>query len=160
MCMMAPYSIENFQILCNWIGIAFGNAQRFEQLQKGSYFDRAQQLAPAAFEQQCMILRQLSCRLGCSVATVYLSVDLAKQAEPSTWIAIACLISKVADRVLRITDLRFDYQHGGWNYAILLPGTAPENASIVALKFEAELARELSGAGFSASIRHLAESLR
>jgi hypothetical protein len=145
-----PSNVENFQLLCNWIGTAFANAQRFE----------LRQFAPAGFDQQCVILRQLSCRLGFSVATVYLSVDLEKGAEPSTWISIARLVSKVADRVLRVTDMHFDYRHGGWHYAILLPGTAPEKASIVALKFEAELDRELSRAGFAASIHHRAESLR
>jgi|tagenome__1003787_1003787.scaffolds.fasta_scaffold20962965_2 hypothetical protein len=155
-----PSCVQNFGTLCEWIGTAFANAQRFEQLQDNLYFDPVRRLMPAAFfERQRAILSGLAERLGFDVSILFLAVELPQGTETSAYTTIARLVSKVGDATLASTDLRFEYRQGGWGYAILMPGADPEMAEHLAQRFASLLVEELSLAGLAGRPRHLVKAL-
>jgi len=79
-----PLGIQNFRILCDWIGTAFANARRFEESQKATYFDPLRGLLSANFfEQQREIIHKLAQRLKFDVTVIYVRVGNADDTEPA-----------------------------------------------------------------------------
>jgi polysaccharide biosynthesis protein PelD len=155
-----PASVQNFRVLCDWIGAAFANAQRFEEMQANPYFDPVRRLMPAPlFDLHRPMMAGLAQRLGFDLSALYVGIDLPEPAEASARIAAARVVARLADQLLRPTDLRFDWRREGWDVAILLPGADPAAAATLARRFAADLSDEIAAAGLQAGIRHTTEAL-
>jgi hypothetical protein len=155
-----PASVQNFRVLCDWIGAAFANAQRFEEMQANPYFDPVRRLMPAPlFDLHRPMMVELAQRLGFDLSALYIGFDMPESGGASARIAAARVAARLADQLLRPTDLRFDCRRGGWDVAILLPGADPAAAAALARRFVAELAEEIANAGLQAGLRHTTEAL-
>jgi len=155
-----PGSVQNFRVLCDWIGSAFANAQRFEEVQANQYFDPVRRLMPRPlFQLQRVLMAGLARQLGFDLSVLFLGLDQPEGVQPSVPLAAARVISRLADRLLAPTDLRFDYRQDGWDVAILLPGANQTAAEALAQRFIPELAKELAAAGLQIGIRHTTEAL-
>jgi polysaccharide biosynthesis protein PelD len=155
-----PGSVQNFRVLCEWIGSAFANAQRFEESQANQYFDPVRRLLPQPlFQLQRLLMTSLAERLGFDLSVMFLGLEQPEEAGPSAGLAAARVASRLAERLLAPTDLRFDYREGGWHIAVLLPGADRARAEELARGFTLDLVEELTAAGLSADARFMIETL-
>ncbi|WP_460451290.1 GAF domain-containing protein [Alsobacter sp. SYSU BS001988] len=149
-----PSAVQNFRIVCDWIGAALANAQRNGQRADSIDLDPMRRLLPQPlFDGLRDITGALGKRIGFDVSCIKLSVklvdpqgDAAAQAQE--------LFSGVADTLLGPSDLRFEHRDGGWDFAILLPGVDREGAAAIAASIEETLGAELNLAGLRAHMHH------
>lgn len=127
-------SIENFRVLCQWIGTAFANAMRFEQAEQVSIMSADRYLLSASFyDRQLAFLRQLGRRANFDVTALKVRID-ADRLTPAQRTEVARSIATAMATALRPTDLAFDHRRHGLEYAILLPATPVHNAQVAADK--------------------------
>ncbi|GAB4187767.1 MAG: hypothetical protein OHK0024_28230 [Thalassobaculales bacterium] len=138
-------AIENFRILCEWIGTAFSTARRYEDAQQGSLMNPDGTLLSAtAMSRQSAFLVALGRRVGFSVTMVTLTVSVPDDLGNEARMRLSRLVNEVVGRHLRNTDLAFDFQRGGYDYAVLLPATAAAGAQKVAETLRVRLTERLA----------------
>ena len=155
-------SIENFRVLCEWIGTAFANAVRYEQAEQGSIVSRDRNLLSAGFyDRQLSFLRQLARRANFDVSAVILRVE-APNLDDDLRARVAAGLAQAVASALRPTDLAFDYRRSGWEYAVLLPATPVANAQVAADKLlravHERLPAEATGIKVTASLQAIHQS--
>jgi GGDEF domain-containing protein len=154
-----PTTIQNFRILCDWIGTAFANAERYEESQNSGFYDPLRNLLSASFfDRQSTVLAKLAQRVGFDLCVLFLRVELPDAADDER-LRLARKVSVAADRALRTTDLCFDYRQSGWDYAIILPNTNLAQAAVAAEKLVASVRLEIGEAGSGLVIGHSLQSL-
>jgi GGDEF domain-containing protein len=155
-----PLGIQNFRILCEWIGTALANARRFEESKHATYFDPLRNLLSANFfEQQREIIAKLAARVNFNVTVIYLRVGGTEEIDPDQRIAYARMVASASNLVLRTTDLRFDYRQSGWDFAVVLPGTDLKGATLALGKLVAAVKQQLDAANLDVPVTHLVESI-
>jgi len=152
-------SVENFRILCEWVGTAFANAQRYEAAAEGALMNPERVLLSAGFfDRQTKFLIALARRVGFDVSLVVVRIGAAELREELRLMVAASLAEAVTSQ-LRTTDLAFDYQRSGWEYAVVLPNTPFPNAQIAADKLVKTIRDRLpaaaAGIELSASLQSL-----
>jgi len=158
-------AIENFRVLCDWIGTAYATALRYQLAEETSVLSGAGQLMSAGyFERQSKFMRSLAARVGFDVPLVVLRIEDADRLDPDTLGQVSQAISDAVQRQLRTTDLAFDFRRQGYEYVLMLPATPVANAGAVADKLLADLKRNLPSAAsnlkMTASVQVLHEVKR
>jgi GGDEF domain-containing protein len=156
-------SVQTFRALCEWIGTAYGNACRYQTAKTDSMTNDQTELFSYSFlARQLTVLTQLAERVGFDLAMIMIELKNAHELDETARAAIPAALSRVVSRVLRKTDLAFDYQRTGFEFAILLPCASSEGARFVAGKLceglEIELNEALIKPVFHTRIHALHES--
>jgi hypothetical protein len=137
-------TIDNFRILCDWIGTAYANAKLAEEERTGVYLNADRTLMSATFfDRQTTFLASLAQRVGFDVSILILQVEDADALDEDANKTVAAALNACVSRQLRTTDLAFDYQRKNLEYALVLPATPLANAQIVADKLLAEIRTHL-----------------
>jgi GGDEF domain-containing protein len=137
-------TVENFRMLCEWIGTAFAHALRFVNAEASSVLAEGGLLMSAGFfERQSAFLKALGERVGFEVIAVILRVDNVDRATTDLQLAVSKALAEAVQAELRTTDLAFDLRHKGYQFAVLLPATPIENGRKVADKIVAGIRRRL-----------------
>ncbi|WP_448189942.1 GAF domain-containing protein [Azospirillum sp. sgz301742] len=147
---LSVHSVENFRILCEWIGTALGKARQYREAADQRVTTEDGALYTSGFiGRQAEFLAHLGRRLGFETTMVTIKPSGMARLSPAQRHAVAAAIGKAVRESLRDTDLAGDFGHNGMVYGVVLPGTAVEQARIVAAKLEsavrAALPRPLAG---------------
>jgi hypothetical protein len=145
-------TIENFRIVCEWIGSAFVKATQFEQATSASLYASDRLLLSASFlERQIGFLTSLGHRVGFDLSMLMVQVAGAESANPAEKRQWAHQVGEAVSEHLRNTDMAFDYQRSGFEFAILLPATNDREAQIVADKLIRGIRARLGEAAMAAA---------
>jgi polysaccharide biosynthesis protein PelD len=155
-----PTTVHNFRVVCDWIGNAIAAAEKMEQLEANRHLDRLPGVMPASFfVRQRTVPETLARRTGFNLSVAFIGVELPAHAEPEGRTGAECRFSAVAEEALPPTDLLFDYRHGGWDYVILMPGRAIQDADHAVQKLLSMLSGGLNASGVQARFRHSVQSI-
>ncbi len=140
-------TIENFRIVCDWIGTAFAKAQAFETAASDSLYSSERLVLSTSFlERQIAFLTALGRRMKFDVTLLEVTITGAATASEADRLLYARTVGEVVGRSLRTTDLAFDHRRSGFEFAVLLPATSTSEARIVAGKLERAVREQLGSA--------------
>ncbi len=140
-------AIENFRIVCDWIGTAFAKAKAFETATTDSLYSRERLILSTSFlERQIAFLTALGRRMKFDVTLLEVTITGAAAAAEADRLHYARTVGEVVGRSLRTTDLAFDHRRSGFEFAVLLPATSTAEARIVADKLERAVREHLGQA--------------
>jgi polysaccharide biosynthesis protein PelD len=153
-------NVQTFRVLCQWIASAYANAHRFEIARSESVLnEKTQLLSYGYFRQHTAHLAELARRLGFDLSMLVIRLENKDDLLPEQRSLIPGFMSQAVAVVLRKTDLVFEHQRSGYEYAVVLPNTPVANAQIVAdklLRYLDQLSREKAAkANFVSSIQSI-----
>lgn len=154
-------TIEAFRVICEWVGMAFVNAGKYQQAKSSSVVNPDHNLLTANyFTRHTDYIAALAKRLNFNVAMIVVRVVDASKMDVESRSVAARRLSTAVDSILRSVDLAFDYQESSAEYSIVLPATDKKGARIVQEKIEkilAEQSRGQSPAGYAFSVHMIHE---
>jgi hypothetical protein len=128
-------NVQTFKVLCQWIASAYANAQQYEIARSDSVLNiKTRLLSYGFFKQHTAHLAELAKRLGFDLSMLVVRLDNETELTADKRSLIPGIMSEAVKTVLRKTDLVFEHQRSGYEYAIVLPNTPVKNAQIVADK--------------------------
>lgn len=143
-------TVENFRIVCEWIGTAVGTARLYEQAESERFIDTARGLQPfGALRREVVFLLKLGRRLGFESAALVVRPEPSYLPDDEARLRFTRAISVAGRRGLRDTDQAFDLEPHGAAVAILLPATGANEAATAVAKLSREIALELEGSAIS-----------
>jgi polysaccharide biosynthesis protein PelD len=156
-----PTSVQNFQLLCDWIGTAFANARRFEdsQEQSGAFSIARNMLSSTLFERQRGLMLALARRVGFDLTVLYLRIEGEGVLNAESVTTFTRSVATAAQSLLRATDLVFERREDGWHYALLLPKMRAETAVPVVERLTKAVEELLDASHVPGRVRHLIEEL-
>jgi hypothetical protein len=156
---LTPSSIQNFQILCEWIGTSLADSQRREHLRLAPFFDPNRKLMSyALFEQVAGMFEQLGPDVRLDVSFVLVALDLPPDSRAAERLAAT---RQFAETVSCLTPLSgFDYQKDGWDFVVLLPGYELAAADAFGQRLVHLLNDQIRSVGLLASPRYVPRQLR
>lgn len=129
-------SLQAFKAMCEWIAAAYAHALAHQSSQ---IQDEATRLYGMKYlDRQTAYVTELALRFGFDLSLLLFRVDV-EELSQSQRREIPAALGEVARHVLRQTDLVFNHEPPGTQFAVLLPGTPPENVAIVATKLRNRL---------------------
>lgn len=130
-------TVENFRILCEWIGTALAKARRYREANEQKVFaDDGTLYSSTYIGRQAEFLAHLGRRLGFETTTITIRPSGLSRLSPDQRMEVATAIGRAVRQSLRDTDLACDFGQHGLVFGVVLPGTAVEQARIVASKLE------------------------
>ena len=135
-------SIEAFRAICEWVGMAFINAEKYQAAKNDSVVNPDHNLMTSGyFKRYTNYITSLAKRLNFDVSMVGVKLLEAETLSGPVKRKAAKQLSVVVGDILRSVDLAFDYQEGSGEYSIILPATDQKGARIVLDKIEKGLAK-------------------
>ncbi|MEO5367517.1 MAG: GAF domain-containing protein [Magnetococcus sp. WYHC-3] len=140
-------NVENFKVLCDWVGGAYANAQRFQEANADRVINPAHQLfSYRFFPRQTTMLTNLGRRLRFDVCIIIIRLVNAEGLSPERRMLIPPRVNAATSEVMRNTDMAFDYEKPGVEFVILFPATPYENMPIVRQKLGKAMASHVLSA--------------
>lgn len=137
-------SVENFRILCEWIGTALAKARQFQQAADQRVFTEDGSLYSSGYiGRQAEFLANLGRRLGFETTMITIRPQGLARLTVHQRNAVASAIGQAVRASLRDTDLACDVGNNGLVYGVVLPATPVEQARIVSDKLEAAVRKAL-----------------
>jgi hypothetical protein len=135
-------SIETFRAICEWIGMAFVNAGKYQVAKEESVINPDHNLMTRGyFKRYTDYIGALAKRLGFDVSMLVIKLVDAEKLDSAVAQKAARELARVVDGILRTVDLAFDYQAEAGEFSIVLPATDRKGARVVQEKIEKDLAR-------------------
>jgi hypothetical protein len=142
-------AVHTFKALSEWIASAYVNATAYKANQ---IEDEKTQLYGMKFlDRQTAYITEIALRFGFDLTLLLVRIDMDGLSESERH-SVPAALGAVAKRVLRRTDLVFSHEPPGQQFAVLLPGAPPENASAVTRKLMEGL-REACGREITCTTR-------
>jgi GGDEF domain-containing protein len=156
-------NVRTFQQLCNWIAAAHENAVRYQAACSDAVVNSATELFAFGFlSRQLAMLRVLAERIGFDVSMIVVRIGNVEELTAEQRSVVPLVFGRTVQKALRRTDLAFDYQRTGSEFALVLPATAVEGAQAVIAKLQdalqLELAAESIQARFSFAVQVIHET--
>jgi len=130
-------SVENFRILCQWVGTALAKARQYREAAEQAVLTEGGALYSSGFiGRQAQFLAQLGRRLGFETTMVLIKPSGMARLSQHQRREVAAAIGRAVRQSLRDTDMACDIGNNGIVYGVVLPGTAVEQARLVAAKLE------------------------
>ncbi|MBF0587767.1 MAG: GAF domain-containing protein [Magnetococcales bacterium] len=130
-------TVENFKVLCEWVGAAYVNAAAFQDAEGDRVTNSDHQLFSYGFlPKQTQFIVALGRRLKFEVCLLVIRLDNSEDISRDQLKLVPKAISKATEVVFRNTDMAFDYQRPGFEFAILLPATPEKHMDIVLSKLD------------------------
>ncbi len=155
-----PSSLQNFRIVCEWIGSALANAQRVENLRSslaGSSSGRLHSAEELVADRE--VFQSLANWVGLPGHAVQLAIDSNGLSGPSSAAQQVQFVLAAARSVLAPHQRCYESSEGKSSYVLLLPGSSAAAAESVAERFAGRLHSEFGGDRSSASVRFQVEPL-
>jgi len=138
------YTLENFNVICSWIGSARMRARRWERLQADRVTGANDLVMTAEVSERIFaLLAQLGRRKNFSSSQLIVRPHDPDGLRPEQHSILALALGEAVRTTFRATDLAFERERDDAEYAILLPGTPGEDAETLAGKLRDALARRL-----------------
>ena len=137
-------TIETFHAICEWVGMALANANRYQDAKDGSMVNPDNNLMSYGYYKQYTdFISALGKRVGFSVNMILIQLTNADKLTGDQRTKTARVIADAVGEALRAVDMAFDYQKNGEEYSIVLPATNRSGAKIVLNKLEESIASKL-----------------
>jgi len=153
-------SIEAFRAICEWVGMAFVNAGKYQTAKEESVINPEHNLMTKGyFKRYTDYIGSLAKRLNFDVSMIVIKLVDAEKLDPAVMERVARELSRIVDKVLRTVDLAFDYQADEGQFSIVLPATSKKGARIVQEKIEKDLAsiKSMNNATFTFMVHSIHE---
>ncbi|MCG8653563.1 MAG: GAF domain-containing protein, partial [Pirellulales bacterium] len=122
-------AVENFRMLCDWIGSALSRAQAHETTLEQSLEGSSRNVLSASMlEKQKAFVTDLGERFRFTSSLLTITADRAHLLAEAQRSAIADAVGASVRDILRNTDMAFDDERGRRRYVVILTGTPPELA--------------------------------
>ena len=153
-------NVQTFKVLCQWIGAAYENAIRYQTARSEAVVNSETELFAYGFlSRQLSLLTLLARRIGFDLTMLVVRLENPDDLTAAQQTCVPIAFSRTVSKVLRQSDLAFDYQKTGMEFALVLPATPVADARIVVEKLQAsletELASEAPQARFSIGVQAL-----
>lgn len=143
---MTVTAVRNFEVLCAWVGMVYGNARRYQDARESSLVsDRGNLFSAGFFERQQDFLIRLARRQKFALTQIDVAVANFDELPRDNRELAPAALSEAVEAVLRTTDLAFDHHNNGRDFAIILPATPVANADQVVEKLMADLDERVAG---------------
>lgn len=153
-------TIENFKVLCDWLGLSISKAKRIEKIEADSYLNPTRNLLSGSFMDYLQhFLGTLGKRLAFDIATITISPAKDENITSDQLVSLGSVISDSVESVLRSIDLAFDCQKMQRNFVIILPATTVEGANNVVEKLTAVITPKLTPQLKEIGIRYAVQKL-
>jgi hypothetical protein len=137
--------LETVRLLCEWIGLSYANARRYEVAESESLVNPSlRMLSSSYYRRQADYLVSLGKRAGFDVTQVTFRLEGAETMPRKEREAVARTLSEAVRQSLRTIDQAFDRNQQGTEFTLLLPYTPTENAGLVVQKVQSAMHRLLS----------------
>lgn len=140
-------TVQNFRLLCEWIGTSFATARRFEEVSQAlEQQNQRERALPSTFESQTRLIGALGRRMKFDVSMVSVSIAnaIAVSGKPAE------VHQSVVDTIrgaLRESDIFFDRPNERTEYVVVMPGASLEQAEIGAKRMKADIEKGLAAVG-------------
>jgi hypothetical protein len=138
------YTLENFNVICSWIGAARLRARHWEAMESDRVTGmNAFLMTDEVFKRIVALLVHLGERKGFQSSKLVIrpSAEISLSQEQQTLFALA--LGEAARATFRSTDLAFEREHNDAAFTILLPGTPIEHAEGLADKLRTAISARL-----------------
>ncbi|MGE0253397.1 MAG: GAF domain-containing protein [Alphaproteobacteria bacterium] len=147
-------TVENFRIVCEWIGTAVGTARLYEQAESERFIDLTRGVQPfGALRREVVFLLKLGRRLGFESSSLVVRPGDGPLPDDASRLTFTRAVTTAGRRSLRDTDQAFDLEPDGAAVAILLPATGAAEATTAAAKLSREIEAALEGSGIAATVQ-------
>ena len=138
-------NLQMLRVLCQWIGAAYDNAVRYQAARAESVVNTQTELLAYGFlSRQLSFLSVLAMRVGFDLTMIVVRLDNPEDLTDSQLALTPRAFSRCAAKALRKTDLAFDYQRTGMEFALILPVSPVSDVEVVIRKLRDSLAAELA----------------
>ncbi len=155
--------LQAFKALCEWIGAAYRNAQRYEEANQSRMVHNDSQLYTDAYYRDVsafVLSLAARARFEVSQLTVRVTHDAVRKTGPlSAARPLTDVVRRAVSKGLRVTDLAFDYQQERGEFLILLPMTPAEHGQAVADRIRELMRTHLAEIGHAARVSVTFETL-
>jgi polysaccharide biosynthesis protein PelD len=158
-------NVQTFKVLCEWIGAAYDNALRYQTARsEGVMNDRTELFAYGFLARQLSLFTLLARRIGFDLTMIIVRLENSGELTDEQQVRVPLAFGQVVSKVLRKSDLAFDYQRTGAEFAVVLPATKANGANMVVDKLQdgikLELAAEAPQARFAFSVHAIHDTDR
>jgi len=137
-------NLQTLRVLSQWLGTAYENATRYQEARAESVVNTETELyAYGYLSRQLSFLSVLAARVGFDLSMIVVRVENPDHLTHEQMAAIPPAFGRAASGALRKTDLAFDYQRTGTEFAIILPASTVRDAEVVVQKLRPALAGEV-----------------
>ena len=155
-------NVQALKALCQWIGAAYENAQLYQAARSESVVNTQTELFAYSFlSRQLSFLTLLARRIGFDLCMIVVRLENPDELSEAQRTLVPHAFGHAVTQALRKTDMAFDYQRTGTEFAIVLPAAPVKQAHIVIGKLagalETELAPEAPEARFSFAVHAIHE---
>lgn len=153
-------SIEAFRAICEWVGLAFVNAGKYQTAVESSVINPDHNLMTLGyFKRYTDYITALAKRLNFDVSMIVIKLVNADKLDAAMQHKVALELSRIVDKVLRTVDLAFDYQAEEGQFSIVMPATNKKGARIVQEKIEKDLTKNkaMNNAAFTFMVHGIHE---
>ncbi|MBF0380017.1 MAG: GAF domain-containing protein [Magnetococcales bacterium] len=138
-------NIENFKLLCEWIGIAYDKARRHHRAQSEKMVNEDHKLYSIGFlQRQIEVLSVLGRRNKFDVCLIIIRLTNPQELSQQELGRLPVSIGDLMTLAMRTTDMIFDYDVIGEEFALLLPATPSEHLPLVINKVRDILEKKLA----------------
>ncbi len=142
---LTPTTIENFQLLCDWIGSNMAIAKRYEDATSERILDpEAGLLSAQLFDRQKEFLTKLAERVDFDLTMLIVGFEGEGELSREEALSVGRIVAVAVGQWLRETDLAFQWLPVGRRFAILLPATNGTGARLVMRKLKDDISVRLN----------------
>ncbi len=142
---LTPTTIENFQLLCDWIGSNLAIAKLYEDAQSERILDpEAGLLSAQLFDRQKEFLVKLAERVDFDLTMLIVGFEGEGELSREEALTVGKIVAVAVGQWLRETDLAFQWLPVGRRFAILLPSTNGAGARLVMRKLKDDISMRLN----------------
>jgi polysaccharide biosynthesis protein PelD len=137
-------NVQTFKVLCEWIGAAYDNALRYQTARSEGVMNAQTELFAYGFlARQLSLFTLLARRIGFDLTMIVVRLENPDGLTNAQRVRVPIAFGQMVSKVLRQSDLVFDYQRTGAEFALVLPATKANGAYMVIDKLEAGIKLEL-----------------
>ncbi len=129
-------TVENFRILCEWIGTALAKARQYSLANEQRIMTDDSLYSSHFIGRQAEFLALLGRRMGFETTSITIRPSGLSRLSAAQRAELASAIGSAVRDSLRDTDLACDFGHQGTSFGVVLTGTPLEGAKLVEAKLE------------------------
>ena len=136
-------TVENFRILCEWIGTALAKARQYREANEQRVFTDDALYSSNFIGRQAEFLALLGRRMGFETTSITIRPSGLSRLSAGQRAELAAAIGRAVRDSLRDTDMACDFGHQGVSFGVVLTGTPLEGARLVEAKLEKAVRQSL-----------------
>jgi polysaccharide biosynthesis protein PelD len=129
-------TVENFRILCEWIGTALAKARQYSLANEQRIMTDDSLYSSHYIGRQAEFLALLGRRMGFETTSITIRPSGLSRLSAGQRAELAAAIGNAVRESLRDTDLACDFGNQGGSFGVVLTGTPLEGAKLVEAKLE------------------------